>query len=143
MTILGSLVAVVLAPVAFAQIEAPEQFPFADYPASVASHGVPVAPRLTTPGQGMYRTVIRRWAWNGPNFAGHFTIAEWGCGTGCVQMAVVDAQSGHVYEGPFGTLPNASIYLGANVDEDKTGLFYRLDSSLFVVRGSEFQEMRH
>jgi hypothetical protein len=60
---------------------------------------------------------------------------EWGCGTACVQIAVVDVQSGDVYEGPFGILPKGTVNLGVNVEDDKTGLFYRRDSSLFTVRG--------
>jgi hypothetical protein len=97
--------------------------------------GVLVDPKFATPGQRRFRTVIRDWARKGPNFAGHYAIAEWGCGTGCVQMAVVDLQSGDVYDGPFGVLPRVSLCLGANTDEDNTGTFYRRDSSLFIVRG--------
>jgi hypothetical protein len=102
---------------------------FADYPSSA------VSPTLATPGQRRFRTVIRDWVKKGPNFAGHYTIAEWGCGSACEQIAVVDTLSGEVYEGPFGILPNGLIYLGPNVEEDKTGLFYRRNSSLFVARG--------
>jgi len=79
--------------------------------------------------------VIRDWTKRGPNFAGHFTIAAWGCGTGCEQIAIVDNESGHVYESPFGSLPAALVCLGANVEEDKTGIFYRENSSLLVVTG--------
>lgn len=92
-------------------------------------------PKLTTPGQHRFRTAIRRSVAKGPNFAGRFTIAEWGCGTGCIQVVVVDNESGDVYESPFGTLPKAALCLGANPDEDRTGITYRLDSSLLIVRG--------
>ena len=83
----------------------------------------------------MYRTMIRQAAKKGPNFAGHYTVAEWGCGTACEQIAVVDSQTGDVSDGPFGALPEGVVYLGPNVEEDKTGLFYRLNSSLFIVAG--------
>jgi len=127
---------VVLARSSFAQGKAGAREPqFTDYPAAVASHGKSVAPKLQTPGQRRFRTVIRDWVNKGPNFAGHYTIAEWGCGTGCEQIAVVNNQSGDVHEGPFGSLPKALVCLGGNVDEDKTGIVYRLNSSLFVVRG--------
>lgn len=32
----------------------------------------------------------------GPNFAGHFTIAEWSCGTNCQDHAVVDVVTGNI-----------------------------------------------
>jgi hypothetical protein len=83
----------------------------------------------------MFRTVIREAAKKGPNFAGHYTIADWGCGTACESLATIDAESGAVFDGPFGKLPKAALYYGSNVDEDKTDLFYRLDSRLLVARG--------
>jgi hypothetical protein len=120
----------------FAQArESAKEPQFTDYPAPEVSHSVPDMPKFSTRGQRRFRTVIRDWVKKGPNFAGHFTIAEWGCGTGCEQIAVVDNKSGDVFEGPFGKLPNASICLGAHVEEDKTGIFYRADSSLLVLRG--------
>jgi hypothetical protein len=111
--------------------------PFDQYrvPPSALFKGTPAPPQFKTSGQRTFRTVIREAAQRGPNFAGHYRIAEWGCGTGCESIAIVDAGSGVVYDGPFGRLPKALVYLGPNVDEDKTGMSYRLDSRLFVVRG--------
>jgi hypothetical protein len=106
-----------------------------DYPVTSIFTGTPAAPKFQTAGQRRFRTVIRDGAAKGPNFAGHYTIAQWGCGTGCVQMAVVDLQSGDVYEGPFGILPNSTICLGANAEEDKIGVVNRRDSSLLIVKG--------
>jgi len=37
----------------------------------------------------------------GVNFAGHFIVANWGCGTGCSQFVIVDAINGIVYAPPF------------------------------------------
>jgi hypothetical protein len=46
----------------------------------------------------MYRTVIREQLQEeGINFAGHYTIAAMGCGTGCSITAIVDARNGHAY----------------------------------------------
>lgn len=33
---------------------------------------------------------------NGPNFAGHFTVAEWGCGSNCQSHAVLDNETGEI-----------------------------------------------
>jgi len=49
----------------------------------------------------MFRTELRRQASKGPNFAGHFTLARWGCGAGCVTVAVIYAISGQVWFAPF------------------------------------------
>lgn len=50
----------------------------------------------TQPEAGQHRTAIGRDVARGVNFAGHYVLAEWGCGDGCYGMAVVDAQSGAV-----------------------------------------------
>ena len=130
------LVLAALAVSAFAQrSEGTRQPQFADYPAQVLPPNEAGAPRFSTPGQRRFRTVIRDWMKKGPNFAGHYTIAEWGCGTGCEQIAIVDDESGRVYDGPFGILPRGLICLGANVEEHKTGISYHADSRLLIVRG--------
>jgi hypothetical protein len=108
---------------------------FIDFPALVTNPVRRAEPRLVTPFQRKFRTVIRDAATKPVNFAGHFVVAEWGCGTGCEQIAIVDEQSGAVYNGPFGARPESTVYFGPNVDDDKTGLFFHPDSSLFIVRG--------
>lgn len=108
---------------------------FEDYTVPVANGLKYVPPKFATSGQRRFRTVIRGWASAGPNFGGHYTIAEWGCGTGCVQMAIVDDRTGEVYDTPIGALPRAAFCLGANPDQDKTGILYRRDSSLLILRG--------
>jgi len=72
----------------------------------------------------------------GPNFAGRLSIAEWGCGTSCVSIALVDAESGTVYPGPFGILGYGSVLAYADVPENEyEPLSYKLNSRLLIVRG--------
>lgn len=40
----------------------------------------------------------------GMNFAGHYNVARWGCGTSCINGAMTDLKTGHVYD-----LPPASL----------------------------------
>jgi hypothetical protein len=56
---------------------------------------------LATKDARMFRTELRRQAARGPNFAGHYTLALWGCGAGCANGAVIDARSGQVGFIPF------------------------------------------
>ena len=44
-----------------------------------------------------FRTVLLAGAAKGPNFAGHFTIVTWGCGTQCLSYAILNARTGRVY----------------------------------------------
>ncbi len=108
---------------------------FEDYPAGPVFGGAPAAPKFRTSGQRMFRTAIREAEEKGPNFAGGYTIAEWGCGTGCVSFVVVNTKSGLVYDAPFGKLPRSTVYLGPPPDLASMGILYRLNSKLLVVVG--------
>lgn len=44
-----------------------------------------------------FRTGIREYREEGVNFAGHYTLASVGCGTGCSITAIVDARNGNAY----------------------------------------------
>lgn len=100
--------------------------------------GKPVPPVIKAAGQRQFRTQIREAAAAGPNFAGHYTVAEWGCGGGCVSIAIVDAATGAVSPGPFRTLAwEMRKYEGkyASNGDKFQQLEYRLDSRLLVARG--------
>src|SRR5208282_3369622 len=104
------------------------------------SHGKPAPPKLIRPEDRLFRTRIREGASKGPNFAGHYTIAEWGCGSGCISIALVDAADGTVFKVPFDVLGwgmPLMEYEGryAPNREGFAPLSYRLDSRLLIVRG--------
>jgi hypothetical protein len=50
----------------------------------------------SNPTPRMYRTVLRREIALGPNFAGHYRVAVWGCGSSCSMIAVVNLNTGRV-----------------------------------------------
>jgi len=102
---------------------------FADYPASEKLTGTPAPPIVSSGEARRYRTVIQRDAAAGPNFAGHYTIAAWGCGSTCVGFAVVDARTGIVYLHPEVSRAMQVPYQVESV------LQYRLDSRLLVIAG--------
>jgi hypothetical protein len=64
-----------------------------------------------------FRTALSRGAAEGPNFAGHYTVVTWGCGTLCEEFMIVDARSGEVFDGRMTAV----------------GVEHRLDSRLLLV----------
>jgi len=105
---------------------------FEDYPAAKNFSGKPVATVIAGEQARYYRTRIRLGAKDGPNFAGHYTVVTWGCGSGCLWFAVVDARTGRVYFNPKA----ANVSTVPSQDEDS--LQFRIDSRLVVVSGVVF-----
>jgi hypothetical protein len=105
---------------------------FEAYPASETFKGPPAAPRLNSASARMFRTELRRQAATGPNFAGHFTFAIWGCGSGCSSFAVLDAVTGQV---TFPTFSSEDGRTDGRTTCHRT-LDYRLTSTLLVVSGN-------
>lgn len=68
-----------------------------------------------------FRTVIREGTSKGSNFAGHFTLVYWGCGTSCQEYAIVNLKNGKVNM-PSGLLGLASY-----------GFIYKLNSRLLII----------
>jgi hypothetical protein len=122
---------------------------FEDYPVTEAFTGTPAAPILATTEQRTYRTRIRSgvstgaavWigSWknpikrNGPNFAGHYFVIRWGCGSQCVMMATVDAKTGNVYDPPLSG--QDSLYVPLD-NLSYMEIVLRPDSSLIILRNA-------
>jgi hypothetical protein len=68
------------------------------YPAKLDFRGEPAHPLLVTQHERMMRTQIRMQARSGPNFAGHFTVAHWGCGSPCLAFVIINAITGAIYD---------------------------------------------
>ncbi|HUT49011.1 MAG TPA: hypothetical protein VM325_06705 [Alphaproteobacteria bacterium] len=68
-----------------------------------------------------FRTLLRAAALRGPKFAGRYAVAQWGCGTSCQQLALIDARTGRVTFGPSAS----------------HGARYRLRSRLLIVNAEE------
>lgn len=69
-----------------------------------------------------FRTVLRNGAKVGVNFAGHYTVVTWGCGSPCKRLALIDRATGQVYFPPIWPA------LGAE---------FRADSALLIVDSPE------
>jgi hypothetical protein len=123
---------------------------FEDYPVSDVFKGAAADPILVTPEQRLYRTRIRqgvskgRGVWNGSwkdakerpgvNFAGHYTVIRWGCGSNCLMMAVVDAKTGRVHPPP---LSGAGTEFYVPMDPmSESEIDFKPDSRLMILRNA-------
>jgi hypothetical protein len=109
---------------------------FEDYSVTEIFKGPPAPPKLRRSGDRLFRTRIREGAAKGPNFAGKFTIAEWGCGSGCVSIAIVDAKDGRIFDAPFSALAWGVPMMTESVEP----LAFKLDSRLLIARGCPEEE---
>jgi len=99
-------------------------------------HGQPASPQIVEKKHLTFRTAITDAARKGPNFAGHYTVAEWDCGADCISLAVVDEPTGKVFSAPFDTL--TTPFAEGTADEpahEFQGAVYQLKSRLFIADG--------
>ncbi|HEX8635571.1 MAG TPA: hypothetical protein VF703_15600 [Pyrinomonadaceae bacterium] len=69
-----------------------------DYAATVSREPVAPLDLRSHPLARKFRTMLRQHRREeGVNFAGHYTLASAGCGTGCSIGAIIDARTGRVY----------------------------------------------
>lgn len=135
---------------------------FEDYPAGQVFKGKPATPKLVTQAARLYRTRIREGVekgWGvydggdgkrnerpGSNFAGHYIIIRWGCGSPCIQMAVVDAETGIVYSPPITSSGSGFVLplltLGNRVSRNPD-VDFRLGSRLMIVRTTPVRSEQH
>ena len=104
---------------------------FDKYPVAPSFKGKPAPPVLSDPATRGYRTRIREGVAKGIGFAGHFEVAVWGCGAGCLSFAIVDAVTGKV-----------SFFPATISQEREAGerLTYKPDSRAVHVIGSLNEE---
>ncbi len=69
---------------------------FSKYQVRSTFKGKPAPPILSLPDAHEFRTRIREGVAKGVVFAGHYEVAVWGCGSGCLTFAVIDAFTGKV-----------------------------------------------
>jgi hypothetical protein len=101
----------------------PTRYNFKDFSDVESFSGTPALVDFSTrEGSETYKTVIATGAQAGPNFAGHYTVVTWGCGTSCGVSAIVDAKTGKIIA--FG-IPST------------TGLGYSKESRLLIVNPLE------
>ncbi len=88
----------------------------------------------------MFRTVFSQQTKKGPNYAGHYRVVVWGCGSSCASFAVVNLRTGRVVDMEYahsmsGVDFEVEDFLPGTDSED-TSFRYRKDSKLLVVIGA-------
>jgi|SRR6185503_16945701 len=74
---------------------------FSDFEVSIESDSAKAPIKFSSnPMARMFRTRVREGYKNGINFGGHYCFIEWGCGSPCHESAIVDVNTGIVYDGP-------------------------------------------
>lgn len=78
---------------------------FDDYPVAV-DNTIKAKLDLSSHQYGrMYRTNLREaYKESEANFAGHYTLATWGCGSPCQQSLLIDRHTGKIYDAPTSSL---------------------------------------
>jgi hypothetical protein len=79
-----------------------------------------------------YRTNLRNAAKEGVNFAGHYILTTWGCGTNCAVSAIIDARNGAVF---FPDQLEGSGFGFCDLPDDTEPIVYRANSRLLVLSG--------
>ena len=114
----------------YAHAQSAPQIPqFRDYAAGEVFRGRAAKIDLSTPENRNYRTRLNEAAARPANFAGHYVLTTWGCGTSCVTGAAVDLVSGKV-----AFLP-ATICCWGDVDKDFRPAKIEVRSRLIVFLG--------
>ena len=74
---------------------------------------------LSTRQAWLFRTRLRMAAQQWPNFAGHYVVVQWGCGTDCSQGAAIDLKDGKVtwLPGAFGAFERRVFRLSSRLME--------------------------
>ena len=83
---------------------ADERFKFDAYPASaVSTKAVSKIDWKSNPdlADGRSKEAVERVVGQNANFAGHFVVTSFGCGTGCQSTVFVDVNNGKVYKAPM------------------------------------------
>ncbi|MBR1267539.1 hypothetical protein JQ629_08470 [Bradyrhizobium sp. AUGA SZCCT0222] len=101
-----------------------------DYPAGEPFRGRAAKVDLKPPENREYRTRLREAASQPANFAGHYVLTTWGCGTGCVLGAAVDLKSGKVI-----FLPGSVCCWAIDVPQNFEPVDFQLQSRLIALNG--------
>jgi len=132
--LIASLFISLLAANGFAQRQQPTPR-FEDFAAPVYKGRRAPVNLSSAKGAASFRTRLREGAREGVNFAGHYTLVQWGCGAGCVDVAILDARTGTVYFPE--ELSGFPVYFWSDDDD---ALRFKPNSRLLILSGASASE---
>ena len=107
---------------------------FEDFAVKTVFRGTPASPKLATEDQKMFRSRIREGAKAKVEFAGHYTVPVWGCGSGCNDYVIADSINGAVYDGLY-VVDLPSAWLEEHGHSEEKRMEYHRDSRLLKING--------
>jgi len=104
---------------------------FAKYPAIVEKARVKAINFKRNPDARIFRTRLSEALAGGVNFAGHYIVTGWGCGTGCTNAAIIEARTGDVI------WPDQFANIDASYGEGYSNeqLEFKKNSRLLIIHG--------
>jgi hypothetical protein len=101
-TLLGLAIALTIVNAATGQVLKMGKYGSANYPATVFSGPKAKIDYRSNTNARTYKTIITQtYQKHKVDFGGHYIIAEWGCGMGCLMGAIIDIKTGKVYDLPW------------------------------------------
>jgi hypothetical protein len=109
---------------------------FEDFPVTEVWKGPPAPVKIQSKEERLFRTNLRDSIKKTPNFAGHYSLVFWGCGTSCLSGAIVDQQTGNVFQPPLSTNGDGGDHWGISgyFVFDKPPVLFQSDSRLVIIR---------
>lgn len=104
---------------------------YKDFPVQQIYSELPASPRIPKDWRS-FRTMIRQGAKSPVEFAGHYTVPAWGCGSACSTFVIVDSRNGRLYSG-FNVADLPMIWLEQHPDSLR--IEFHPKSRLFKING--------
>jgi hypothetical protein len=89
-----------------------------------------VAPPVLSEVQPAIRAKLKGAARQKPNFAGHYILLTWSCGSECLTGCVIDATTGHIY-----MLPVSLCCWNPDGVQTENPIEFHRDSKLIIFKG--------
>lgn len=80
----------------------------------------------------MFRTNLRNSFKEGVNFAGSFILSSWGCGTSCLQTAIIDGKKDVAF---FPKILQGSSFGFDELSDKEESLEFKKNSRLLIING--------
>jgi hypothetical protein len=111
---------------------------FTDFPVPSEHIARPATPVIAGRTAWEFRSQLRAAASGGANFAGHYALATWGCGAGCLMWGVIDERTGQVHFDP--AIQTLDVYAVDLSGPNAEALNFRRDSRLLIILGAPHED---